>query len=151
MNVNIGSTPLHVHPCLVCVLQPVILKELKQTDGDFSEDQRIELNTVRCSNLPVAARTFNASVTSPVCLFFEENLLIFHSSFFFSPGTFLAAGDRLLQLDQVLRHGEVWVQRVWGVWALSAGLPAGEGLCHDLSYCLGRCCSCYNNREVWEK
>lgn len=30
-----------------CILQPVILKELKQTDGDFTEDQRIELNTVR--------------------------------------------------------------------------------------------------------
>ncbi|XP_003976359.1 heat-stable enterotoxin receptor [Takifugu rubripes] len=26
--------------------KPVILKELKQTDGDFSEDQRIELNTL---------------------------------------------------------------------------------------------------------
>lgn len=32
---------------ILCVLQPVILKELKHTDGDFSEDQRIELNTVR--------------------------------------------------------------------------------------------------------
>lgn len=31
----------------LCVLQPVILKELKQADGDFTEDQRIELNTVR--------------------------------------------------------------------------------------------------------
>ncbi|XP_023263947.1 heat-stable enterotoxin receptor-like, partial [Seriola lalandi dorsalis] len=26
--------------------KPVILKELKHTDGDFSEDQRIELNTL---------------------------------------------------------------------------------------------------------
>ncbi len=31
----------------LCILQPVILKELKQADGDFTEDQRIELNTVR--------------------------------------------------------------------------------------------------------
>lgn len=31
----------------LCVFQPVILKELKQADGDFTEDQRIELNTVR--------------------------------------------------------------------------------------------------------
>lgn len=29
------------------ILQPVILKELKQMDGDFNENQRIELNTVR--------------------------------------------------------------------------------------------------------
>uniref|UniRef100_A0A8C4EK20 Guanylate cyclase n=1 Tax=Dicentrarchus labrax TaxID=13489 RepID=A0A8C4EK20_DICLA len=28
--------------------KPVILKELKQTDGDFTEDQKIELNTLRC-------------------------------------------------------------------------------------------------------
>lgn len=68
----------------------MILKELKQTDGDFSEDQRIELNTVRRSNLSVAARALQASFTFLVCLcltirFFkipsmkiEENLLIFH-------------------------------------------------------------------------
>uniref|UniRef100_A0A669AXC7 Guanylate cyclase n=1 Tax=Oreochromis niloticus TaxID=8128 RepID=A0A669AXC7_ORENI len=31
---------------ILCVLQPVILKELKQTEGDFTEDQRIELNTL---------------------------------------------------------------------------------------------------------
>ncbi|KAM7372330.1 hypothetical protein PAMP_009507 [Pampus punctatissimus] len=28
--------------------KPVILKELKHTDGDFTEDQRIELNTLMC-------------------------------------------------------------------------------------------------------
>ncbi|TKS91639.1 Heat-stable enterotoxin receptor [Collichthys lucidus] len=28
--------------------KPVILKELKQTDGDFTEDQKIELNTLLC-------------------------------------------------------------------------------------------------------
>lgn len=38
--------------CNVCVffpltLQPVILKELKQMEGDFNENQKIELNTVR--------------------------------------------------------------------------------------------------------
>lgn len=30
-----------------CIPQPVILKELKQMEGDFSENQRIQLNTVR--------------------------------------------------------------------------------------------------------
>uniref|UniRef100_A0AAQ5ZHR9 Guanylyl cyclase C n=1 Tax=Amphiprion ocellaris TaxID=80972 RepID=A0AAQ5ZHR9_AMPOC len=30
----------------VCIFQPVILKELIHTDGDFSENQRIELNTL---------------------------------------------------------------------------------------------------------
>ena len=35
----------------VCVFQPVILKELKHTDGSFSENQRIELNTVRLQTL----------------------------------------------------------------------------------------------------
>lgn len=33
--------------CAFVSPQPVILKELKQMDGDFSETQRIELNTVR--------------------------------------------------------------------------------------------------------
>lgn len=42
-----GSTLPYALLRLVRVLQPVILKELKQTDGDFTEDQRIELNTVR--------------------------------------------------------------------------------------------------------
>lgn len=43
---------MYFHSVFVYVLflyipQPVILKELKQEDGDFTEDQRIELNTVR--------------------------------------------------------------------------------------------------------
>lgn len=39
----------NVYKCdlFLCIFQPVILKELN-TDGDFTEDQRIELNTVRC-------------------------------------------------------------------------------------------------------
>lgn len=37
-----------------------------------------------------------------------------------------AAAYRLLQPDQVLWHGEVWVQCVWGIWALSEGLPQGK-------------------------
>lgn len=44
----------------LCTLQPVILKELKQMDGDFSEDQRIELNTVRHTS--VGLKTMRASL-----------------------------------------------------------------------------------------
>ncbi|KAF3846751.1 hypothetical protein F7725_003829 [Dissostichus mawsoni] len=43
----------HINPLLIgpldekeVSLKPVILKEMKQTDGDFTEDQRIELNTL---------------------------------------------------------------------------------------------------------
>lgn len=75
-NVNIGSTPLCVHLRLVCVPQPVILKELKQTDGDFSEDQRIELNTVR--HLPI--KSVNSIFESPfmhLSLFPSVRFLIF--------------------------------------------------------------------------
>lgn len=69
----------------------------------------------------------------------------------FSPGSFLAAGDRLLQPDQVLWHGEVWVQRVRGVWALSEGLfegrrlPHSHCLCHDVSSYFSRhtVCVCF--------
>lgn len=38
------------------VIQPIILKELKHLDTDFTEEQKIELNTVRqqcvCSEEP---------------------------------------------------------------------------------------------------
>lgn len=39
---------MYMNAFFLHILQPVILKELQHTDGDFSEDQRIELNTVRC-------------------------------------------------------------------------------------------------------
>lgn len=37
-----------------------------------------------------------------------------------------AAADWLLQSDQVLWHGEVWIWCVWRVWAVSEGLPQGK-------------------------
>lgn len=42
-----GSLPSSAFLTCSFSAQPVILKELKQMDGDFNENQRIELNTVR--------------------------------------------------------------------------------------------------------
>lgn len=39
--------------CFLRILQPVILKELKQMDGDFNENQKIELNTVRLKTVGI--------------------------------------------------------------------------------------------------
>lgn len=39
--------------CFLRILQPVILKELKQMEGDFNENQKIELNTVRLKTVGI--------------------------------------------------------------------------------------------------
>uniref|UniRef100_A0A3Q3VWV2 Guanylate cyclase n=1 Tax=Mola mola TaxID=94237 RepID=A0A3Q3VWV2_MOLML len=45
--VSLKTQVTMMYSCIIlCVLQPVILKELKQTDGDFTQDQKIELNTL---------------------------------------------------------------------------------------------------------
>lgn len=131
---------------------------MKQTDGDFTEEQRIELNTVRHQFIiPLFNQTKHFLVHPPAPfspLVAQHNILIFvlminknvrehlyyckwcmtailaaYNPLIFSSLPYLhvsAATDRLLQPDQVLRHGEVWVRRFWSVWALSEGLTQGK-------------------------
>lgn len=82
----------------VTLLQIVILKELKHSDGNFDETQKIELNAVksiRRVSLSEVLMSLTSSVNAPlVCA---------------------APANRLLQPDEVLWNSEVRAGCVWSV------------------------------------